>query len=92
MERWKTVSWVIRCLVFANLALIAGVLLFHGSRPMAIKVFLLFRASTLALLLLVPMEFILRRTRGATGRGLILDTVLMVVMFGVWLTISAATF
>jgi hypothetical protein len=92
MEKWKTVSWIIRCLVVANLALIAGVLLFHGSRPTAIKVFWAFRASALALLLLVPTEFILRRARGATGYGLILDTLLMVVMFGTWLTISAATF
>jgi len=92
MEKWKTVSWIIRCLVGANLALIAGVLLFHASRLAATKVFWVFRASALALLLLVPTEFILRRTRRATGYGLILDTLLMVVMFGTWLTISAATF
>jgi hypothetical protein len=92
MEKWKAISLIIRCLVVANLAFIAGVLLFHGSRPIAIKVFWVFRASTLALLLLVPTEFVLRRTRGAKGHGLILDMVLMVVMFGVWLTLSAATF
>lgn len=92
MEKWKTVSWIIRCLVVANLALIAGVLLFHGSRPTAIKIFWAFRASALALLLLVPTELILRRTRGATGYGLLLDALLMVVMFATWLTISAAPF
>ena len=92
MEKWKTVSLIIRCLGAANLALITGVLLLHGSRPMAIKVFWVFRASALALLLLVPTEYILRRTRGAKDSRLILDTVLMVVMFGVWLTISASTF
>ena len=92
MEKWKGVSWIIRCLVVANLTLIAGVLFFHGSRPMAIKVFLAFRVSALALLFLVPVEYILRRIGGAKGHGLILDAVLMVVMFGVWLTISAATF
>jgi hypothetical protein len=92
MEKWKTVSLIIRCLVVANLALIAGVLLLHGSRPIAMKAFWVFRISALALLLLVPTEFILRRVRGAKGHGLMLDTALMVVMFGVWLTISAATF
>lgn len=92
MEKWKAVSLIIRCLVLANLALIAGVLFLHGSRPIAIKVFLAFRVSALALLLLVPMEYILRRTRGAKWHGLILDALLSVLMFGVWFTISAASF
>jgi hypothetical protein len=92
MEKWKAVALTIRCLVVANLALIAGVLLLHSSRPTAIKVFWAFRASALALLLFVPMEYILRRARGAKWHGLILDALLAVLMFGVWFTISAASF
>jgi hypothetical protein len=92
MKTWKTISYIIRGLVVANLTLIAGVLLFQGSRPIAIKVFWAFKASTLALLPLVLAEFILRRTHGAKGYGLIVDTLLTVVMLGVWFTISAATF
>ena len=91
MEKWKVVSWIIRCLVAANLALVAGALLLH-SRAMGFAVFWILRASALSLLLLLPTEYVLRRMRGAKGGGLILDTVLMVVMFGTWLTISAATF
>ncbi len=92
MEKWKAVALTIRFLVVANLALIAGVLLFHGSRPTAIKVFWAFRVSALALLLLVPMEYILRRARGTKWHGLILDALLAVLMFGVWFAVSAATF
>ena len=92
MEKWKAVALIIRCLVVANLALIAGVLLLHGSRPIAIKVFWAFRMSALALLLLVPTEYILRRSRGAKWQGLILDAFLSLLMFGVWFIVSAATF
>lgn len=81
MEKWKVVSWTIRCLVAANLALIAWVLLFHGSRAMGIRTFWALRASALVLLFLVLTEYILRRIEGAKGRALILDTALMVVMF-----------
>jgi len=91
MEKWKVVSWIIRCLVAANLALVAGALL-SRSRAMGFTAFWSLRASALSLLLLLPTEYVLRRTQGAKGGGLILDTVLMVVMFGTWLTISAATF
>jgi hypothetical protein len=92
MEKWKAMSLIIRCLVAVNLALVAGVLLFHGSRSTAIKVFWIFKVSALALLLLVPTEYAFRRMQATKANGLILDTVLMVVMFGVWLAISAATF
>ena len=92
MENWKIVSRIVRCVVVANLALITGVLLFHGSRALGIKVFWAFRASAIALLFLVPTEYVFRRMQAAKWNGLILDTLLMAVMFGVWLTISAATF
>jgi hypothetical protein len=46
----------------------------------------------LVLLLLVPTEYVLRRTEAVKRRGLILDTALMVLMFVVWMMISAATF
>jgi hypothetical protein len=92
MAKWKVISWMIRCVVAANLTLVAWVLLLHGSRAMGITVFWILRASALSLLLLLPTEYVLRRMQGAKGGGLILDTVLMVVMFGTWLTISAATF
>lgn len=92
MEKWKVVSWIIRLLVAANLALVAWVLLFHGSRAMGIRVFWSLKASALGLLLLVPAEYILKKSEGAKGRALILDTVLMALMFIVWLTISAVTF
>jgi hypothetical protein len=91
MEKWKVVSWIIRCLVAANITLIAGALLLH-SRSMGITVFWILRVSALALLLLVATEYVLRRTEAAKGRGLILDTALMVLMFVAWLAISAATF
>lgn len=92
MDKWKIVSLIIRCLVAANLALIAGVLFAHASRPIAIKVFLAFKVCSLALLLLVPAEYILRRAAGARRHGLILDALLSVLMFGIWFTISAAAF
>jgi hypothetical protein len=92
MAKWKAISWIIRCVVAANLALIAWVLLFHGSRAMGIRAFWTLRASALTLLVLVPAEYALRRHEGAQGRALILDAALMVVIFLTWLTISAATF
>jgi hypothetical protein len=78
-------------LLSSQLTLIAGALLLH-SRSMGIAVFWILRASALSLLLFVATEYVLRRTEAAKGRGLVLDTVLMVLMFVSWLTISAATF
>jgi hypothetical protein len=92
MEKWRFVSLTIRCLVLANIALIAGVLFAHASKPVAVKVFWAFKVCSLALLVLVPVEYILRQAAGARRQGLILDALLSVLMFGIWVTISAATF
>lgn len=92
MEKWKVISLIVRCLVAANVTVIAGVLAFQLSRPAAIKAMMAFRVSALALLLLVPAEYILRRRGGARGYGLLVDALLSLLMFGVWFTISAATF
>ena len=59
---------------------------------MGVTVFRILRASAVVVLLLVLTEYVLRQTEAAEGRGLILDTSLMVLMFVVWLAISAATF
>jgi hypothetical protein len=92
MEKWKFVSISIRFLVLSNIALIAGVLFTQASKPIAMRVFSTFRLSSLALLVLLPLEYILRRTTDARRRGLILDTMLSALMFAVWFTISSATF
>jgi len=87
----EAISTFIRILVVANLAAIVGVF-FFGSRPLALKVLMVFRASALALLLLVPMEYMLRREKGESRTGLILDVVLAAAIFVVWFAINAATF
>lgn len=92
MDKWKVISLTIRCLVVANLALIAGTLFGHASRPVAMKVFWAFKVCSLALLFLVPAEYILRRAKGARPHGLILDALLSALMFGIWFVISAAAF
>jgi len=92
MEKWRFVSLTIRYLVLANIALIAGVLFVHASKPIAVKAFWAFRVCSLVLLVLLPAEYMLRRAAGARRQGLILDTLLSVLMFGIWFTISAATF
>lgn len=90
--KWRFVSWMIRFLVAVNLALIFAVLLFHWSRSLAIEVFWIFKTSALALLLLVPTEYLLRRTARANLKRLSLDAALALVMFCIWFFINAATF
>lgn len=92
MPTWRIVSWVIRWIVVANLAALTGVLLFHSSRPLAIKVFSGFKLSALALLLLLPIEYLLLRTERSKKNRLVVDSALSMLMFAVWFVIAAATF
>jgi hypothetical protein len=92
MEKWKIVSLTIRCLVLANIALIAGVIFSPVSRPIAVKVFWVYKTCSLALLALVPAEYTLRRAAGARRLGLILDAFLSLLMFAIWFVISASTY
>jgi len=92
MEKWKAVSLGVKSLAIANLIAMAGALLLHFSRPTALKVFLVFRVSAKALLLLIPIEYLLRRMKGEEYGPLALDVVLVALMFGLWFIIAAATF
>jgi hypothetical protein len=92
MEKWKAVSLGIMSLAVANLTATAGVLFFHFSRPIALKVFLVFRVSAIALLLLLPVEYLLRRMQGEEYGPLVFNVVLVVLMFCFWFIIAAATF
>lgn len=76
----------------ANLSALALVFLLHFSRPNALKVFLVFRASAGALLLLIPVEFLLRRMQGEEYGPVIFNAVLVVLMFSVWFVIAAEAF
>ncbi len=92
MERWKAVSLGVKSLAVANLAAMAGVFLLDVSRPTALKVFLVFRVSAGAVLLLIAVEFLLRRMKGKEYGPIILDVALVGLMFGIWFVIVAATF
>ena len=92
MQKWKAVSWGITSLAVANLTAMALVFLLHFSRPTAIKVILVFRVSAKALLLLIPIEFLLRRRQGEEYGPVIFNAALVVLMFCVWFVIAAATF
>jgi hypothetical protein len=91
MEKWRIISLSIRCVVLVNVGLIAGALFTNISRPIAVKMFWAFKVCSLALLVLVPAEYVLRPAVGARRRGLILDTLLSVLMFGIWFIIIAST-
>ena len=92
MEKWKAVSLSITSLAVANLIALAGIFLLHLSRPTALRVLLVFRVSAIALLLLIPVEFLLRRKRGEEFGPAVFNAVLVMLMFCVWFVIAAATF
>ncbi len=52
----------------------------------------MFRVSAKALLLLIPMEFLLRLMQGEEYGPVVFNSVLVVLMFCVWFVIAAATF
>ena len=92
MQKWKAVSLGVTSLAVANLTVMALTSLLHFSRPTALKVFFVFRVSAEALLLLIPMEFLLRRMQGEEYGPVVFNSVLVVLMFCVWFVIAAATF
>ena len=92
MEKWKVVSLCITSLAVANLAALAGIFLLHLSRPNALRVLLVFRVSAIALLALIPFEFLLRRMHGEEYGPVVFNATLVVIMFCVWFGIAAATF
>jgi hypothetical protein len=92
MQKWKAVSWGITSLAVANLTAMVLVFLLHLSRLTALKLFLVFRVSAGALLLLIPAEFLLRRMQGKEYGPVVLNGVLVALMFLFWLIVAAATF
>jgi len=92
MESWKAVSLGVKLLAVANLIAMGGAFLLHLSRPTTLKVFLVFRISAGALLLLIPLEYLLRRNQGEEYGPLVFDIVLLFLMFCFWFIIAAATF
>jgi hypothetical protein len=92
MDIWKLLSLAIRCLALANLAAIASVLYTDASRQTALKVMWAFRASVIVLLLLLPVDYLVRRSRKANLNGIIFNAALTLLLLLVWFAISAATF
>jgi hypothetical protein len=92
MQKWKAISWGITSLAVVNLTAMALVFLLNLSRPTALKLFLMFKISAEALLLLIPVEFLLRRMQAEEYGPVVLNAVLVGLMFLFWLVVAAATF
>lgn len=92
MQKWKAVSLGVTSLAVANLTALAGIFLLHLSRPTALRVLLLFRVSAIALLPLIPVEFLLRRREGEEYGPAVFNAVLVALMFCVWFVIAVVTF